>query len=110
MTAETEIVIGGDPHAAGTCFVGRIVQIAFRIGRLVIDGGGNDPGADGLHAEDAFQGTGGAEGMADCAFGAADRNPPDRIAQRPFQGNSFVFVQLSAGNRWTVSTGGTCAP
>ena len=98
MSAEPEVVVGRDADLAPTGLIRGDIEVAFRVGGLVIDRGRNDPGLDRFQAENAFQCAGGAERVADGAFGAADGNLPGGLAERFFDCKGLVFViESSAG-------------
>ena len=92
LAAEPEGVGQNGVNGDGTGLVGNVVQIAFRVGFLVIDRGVNFPVHDGFDAGHGLQSARGAEGMANHALGAADRNTVGVIAEQPLDGDGFHGV------------------
>ncbi|MFM1944048.1 MAG: hypothetical protein RI897_3030 [Verrucomicrobiota bacterium] len=97
MSTEAERVIDDriDLHFAGG--VGDDIEVALGVGVLVIDGGGHDPGLDGLGADGHFDCAGGAEHMAGGAFGGADGQFAGVVTEDGFDGLGFADIALRGG-------------
>jgi len=94
MTAETEGVVDHcvDLHLPRR--VGDIIQIAFRIGVLVIDGGRNNIGVNRLGADGHFHGARRAEHVAGGAFGGTHRQLARMLAKNCLDRLRFADVTL----------------
>ena len=73
MAAEAEAVGDGPANAGLAGGVGDVIQVAGRIGSLVVDGGMNDAGLDGQGGSDQLDAAASAQQMAEHALGTADR-------------------------------------
>ncbi len=98
MSTKAERVIddGIDLHFAGR--VGDDVEVALGVGVLVIDGGGHDPGLDGLGADGHFDGAGGTEHVAGGAFGGADGQFAGVVTEDRLDGLGFADIALGGGS------------
>ena len=70
----TEAKCVGQRHldVLGPRLIGHVIQVAFRVRVIVIDGRVDRSLGDGLHADGGFQRTGGSQGMADHRFSGTD--------------------------------------
>lgn len=83
--------------------VGHDVQVAVRVGRLVVDGGGKGLGLDGLDRGDGLQPPRGAEGVPRGALGGGDVEPLGVfLPQRALDGDGLKLCCCF----WGVGGGG----
>src|SRR5580765_4857648 len=74
VAAETEGIVDGGANFDFTSGMGNVVQVAFRVGTIEVDGGRHHLFFNGFDAYRHFNGPGGAEHVAGGAFGGTDGN------------------------------------
>src|SRR5947207_742783 len=74
VAAEAEGVGHGvlEARAGAAGDVGDVVEVAFGVGFVVVDGGGQVAAGEGEGGDDQFDAAGGAQGVADGGFGGGD--------------------------------------
>lgn len=77
---------------AGARFVGHVVQVAFGVGVLQINGGREYLTVDGQRCKDCFDGTRGAQEMSGHGLSGADGKPPGVFTKGQFYPFSFGGV------------------
>jgi len=97
VAAEAEGVVDDHVHRHFPRGVRHVIQVAFGIGILQVDGRGNDAVFDGQRARGHFHRAGGAEHVAGGAFGGAYDQPLGVVAENGFDGLRFADVALWGG-------------
>ena len=92
VPAKSKIVVEREAHVHFACFVGDVVEIAFRIGRHVVHRGRDDAVQNGFDADDRFEAARRAEHVARHGFRAADGDLPGLFAEDHFEGSCFGCV------------------
>src|SRR5258708_1568446 len=79
--------------------IGNVIQVAFRVGHVVVDRRGEDATTNGHNANDHFDSPSGGDEMAQHTFAAAHRHLVGRLTQDLLnrQGLNLV-VDLGAGS------------
>ena len=105
MAAEAEGVVrdGVDFHLAG--LVGYVVEVAVRVGGLVVDGRRDGAGLDRLAAGGHFDSAGGTEHVPGCSLGGADGQASGVFTKNRLDGLGFADVALRGGGAVGVDVG-----
>ncbi len=98
VAAETEAVRHGCRQAALAGFVGRVVQVAGRVGFVQIDRRWDHAVAEREHCEHEFHSAAGAQQVAELAFGAGDAEAMSVVAEDSLDRDRFgLIAQRRAG-------------
>ncbi len=92
VPAEAEAVAHHRAELAFPRRVRRVVQIAIRIGRVVVDRRRADVVLERLHADHQLHAAAGAQQMAELALGARDAHFAGRVAEYGFDGERLGLI------------------
>src|SRR5450755_956107 len=81
VATEAEAVAQRRRDFASTRCVRRVVEVALRVGRAVVDRGRDDPVAHDQRGDEQLDRAGGAEHVSGARFGRADAEPIRRFAE-----------------------------
>src|SRR5579875_2573662 len=101
MAAESEGVGDGHLDARGTCLVGHVVQVAFWVRMIEVDGGRDDAMLDGQNAGRGLHRPRSPEEMGMHGLGRADRQPMGMRTEHLLDGLGLGYV--TQPGRGTVS-------
>ena len=92
VAAESKAVAHRDPDIAGDRMIGRVIEIAIGIGRLIIDRRCDRGGLDRLAKDHRFDAAAGTERMSQRTLGAADLGRLGMVAEDVLDRPCFGFV------------------